>query len=336
MKKYLILLGAGLLSLAACNKTVSNVENAPVQRTTVTLRIAGTQTRAVEQTAEEAAVNSLQVLVFRDGGIETYASATGTKEVVLSTTSGSRSVYAVVNAPSLAGIEAENDLKASLRSLSDNSASNYVMAGHKNLVFAANNPDPFPIPISRLAIRVEIDRIVNNLANSVLASKEFKVNKIFLTNVNTKDKLIDDYTPQSEDFIHHTGALQTDNSFVYKSVSSGVIAKGTDPSDGYNTVHSFYGYQNPQDLYSTMLIVEVKIGDKYYNYPLQLGAGALESNRIYRISELQITRLGNDSNGDDIIDDGEIDPITVASATVEVSVEDWTVVLVNGDGKVVM
>jgi len=336
MKKYVILLGAGLLSLAACNKNTAPDGNTPIQRTTVTLRIAGTATKAVEQTAAEAAVNTLQVLVFRDGGIETYATATGSNEIVLSTTAGSRSVYAVVNAPSLAGIEAETALKATLSALSDNTSSNYVMAGHEDLVFAANNPDPFPIHIGRLALRVEIDRIVNNLTNSVLASREFKINKIFLANVNTKDKLIDDYTPEAEDFIHHTGALQTSNEFVYKSIAGSAIAKGTGASDGYNTVHSFYGYQNPQGLYQTLLVVEVKIGDKYYTYPLSLGSGALESNRIYRIAELQITRLGNDSNGDDTIDDGEIDPITVASATVEVSVDDWTVVLVNGDGKVVM
>ena len=336
MKKYLYLLSAGIISLAACDKTVNMTEKGPVQRTTVSIRIAGAMTRATEQTSEEAAVNTVQVLVFRDGGIETYASASGTNEVVLSTTAGSHSVYAVVNAPSLAGIEQETALKATLSSLSDNSASNFVMAGHENLVFNATNPVPFPIHIERLAIRVEIDRIVNNLSNSVLASKEFKINKIFLANVNTNDYLIDDYTPVSEDFVHHTGALLTTDGFLYRNISGSPIAKGTDPSDGYNTAHTFYGYQNPQGLYSTLLVVEVMIGDKYYTYPLELGAGALLSNRIYRISELQITRLGNDSNGDDTIDDGEIDPITVASATVEVIVDDWTVVLVNGDGKVVM
>lgn len=338
-KSFLFITLTGLIALASCNKEAGSSAGPSVNpnlKTEVTIRIKGDVTRA-EQTASEEAINSLQVLAFRNGGIESYASVSGVNSVTFTTTSGTKSVYAVVNAPDLSSIADETTLKATVSALSDNSAASFVMVGQKSITFAATNPTPFTVSVSRLAARVEIDRIVNDLTNPVLAGLDFKIQKIYLADVAASDRLVDDYSPVAADFIHHSGAMQTSNAFIYKSIGSGVIAKGTGASDGYNVVNNFYAYQNPQSVYVTKLVVEVQLGTDYYTYPVVIADGsAILSNRLYRISELRITRLGNDANGDDVIDDGETDPITVASATVDLDVADWSVVLVNGDGKVVI
>ena len=50
--------------------------------------------------------------------------------------------------------------------------------------------------------------------------------------------------------------------------------------------------------------------------------------------ELVITRLGNPSNGDDVIDPGEDDPIVSEEIPFTVVVNDWEQVLLGTDGTV--
>jgi len=75
-----------------------------------------------------------------------------------------------------------------------------------------------------------------------------------------------------------------------------------------------------------MLVVKVKIDDKLYNYPIALPA--LESNKMYVIDKLSITRLGNPDDGKEGGADEE-NPITSTEATFAVSTLDWVIVPID-------
>ena len=118
-----------VLALAACacskeNQCKSCKEGKPVE---VTVQINGTtMTKATGNTyANESKVNNLQILAFdADGNIEAYRSVDNETSVTLMTTSGEKTVWAVVNAPSLESVSTLDGLRSSLTLLEDNALDN--------------------------------------------------------------------------------------------------------------------------------------------------------------------------------------------------------------------
>ena len=105
----------------------------------------------------------------------------------------------------------------------------------------------------------------------------------------------------------------------------------------YVNTHRLYAYPNASDEQITKLVVEVKIADHYYTFPIAFEN--LKSNYSYEIRNITITRLGNPSNGDDTIDPNEpTDPIVAVDFDADIAVNPWNLVLMGeeGDGNIVI
>ena len=122
MKKISVMLAGLALIAASCNKNASSPsgESHPIRL--VVRATGGGETRATGVTsnseASEAKVNTLQVLVFNGDALDGYGSSTGSKTATVACTSGSRDIYALVNAPSMASVTSKGALLSSVANLS--------------------------------------------------------------------------------------------------------------------------------------------------------------------------------------------------------------------------
>lgn len=353
MKKYIFLAAAACISLAACNKTVEPSTAPKGEGAKVTITFDSKATKAEIQTADEAAVTSIQAFVFSAGSVDAYANATSTeiaaKEMTVSCTQGTRDIWVVVNAPSLAEVTTLAGLKAAVSNLTaDNAAAKFVMVGKKDgesigATYATS------IAVDRIVSRVRLFQVKRDMANEALKTVDFEITRAYLTCVND-NACYDIFTPTWPETINwlnarfaNGGAISTDNAFVYdKLATSAVLANGEIYGTLYGdattvATHTFYTYPNQYSVREkeegesydqTKLVVECKIDGKFYTYPIPLGA--ISYNKTYDVKLLTITRLGNPSDGDDDVEDHEDDIISGATATFTVTVNDWTQVLTFG------
>ena len=132
MKKTIIAMAAACAALAACNKEQTLAPVTPSEEGTgqITFTVAGdepAETRAVTAytTAQtyESQVNKVQVFVFgSDGAINFYQNLGTATSGSISTTAGTKTVWAVVNGPDLSTIGTLSALQATAVDLSANSA----------------------------------------------------------------------------------------------------------------------------------------------------------------------------------------------------------------------
>ena len=366
MKKSSLLLSAAaaLVALAACNKTEAVVSVPEGTRADVVVSIAGAGTKATtSDTANEAKVSNLQVFIFRGDAVDAYGSADDKTSITLSATTGERTVYALVNCPSMASVSSLAALQATLSSLGLKAEGEYVnkdgdhfeMVGSLvHTIIASDATDGINVPVDRLAARVKIDKITRDFSrvsgeSSALAqldASKFKIVKMYLgsavdnakygayTSGSHKVGAPASYTWYNSILNGDGSALATGFPLVYdKLATAATLAEDA----SYETSHSFYCYPNPttEDGASakvTRLVIECEIDGDYYTYPILLSTGVL-NNHSYQINELVITRLGNPSNGDDNIDEGEDDPVTALSIPFGITVQDWEQVFVTSEGQ---
>lgn len=344
------------LSLMSCQKDVANnVDPAQAgEKAVVSLSLYNPVTRAtVADTEDEAKVSSIQIFVFNGDDVDGYKNAEESEisalKVTLEATAGLRDIYAFVNAPDLSSYTSKAALLAAVSNLSDNALDKFVMSGKLE---SQNVTASFEatINVDRYAARVRISKITRNFTNVALRSVDFKIVRMYLSSAVTNE-LYNYGAPASYNWLNAsfgaTRTISTDNVFVYnKLADAAAVANGS----SYETEHSLYCYANtnasddensPQTFRQTRLVIECQIdadgngtldADEYFTYPIALGA--IESNKSYEIKELVLTILGNHSNGDDTIDDGEDNDIEKSELNVTIEVNDWTEVLVGEAGTV--
>lgn len=352
MKKHFAFFAAAAMvfGLAACNKDAGSVapaefqEGAPVR---LVVNAAGSgATKATGITSNdvitEAKVNSLQVFVFNGDALDGYATIANSTTATVSCTSGARDIYAVVNAPSLASITSKAALLATVSSL-ENNVSNFQMIGHKNETLKFDGT--VDIAVDRLAARVVIRGIKNAIENAAQADA-FKLVSIALTNVtgDVNFGLSADYEPLVWKNRRGYEATNSFGSFDYDSVNADLAAGATN-----SDVHFFYSYPNRKNAIVGLeagesgftgrrarLVIKAEIAGVLYNYPIELPV--LENNKSYEINLVNITRVGNLDNGshdpDDPNDDDEEKTIVGFDQGFSITVNDWNVVLVGGDGNI--
>jgi len=348
MKKYFSLAASAalFLGLVACNKEnsqyLSGNESAP-EGTPVQLSVgivSGTQTKATGvkgDDTDEAKVNSLQVLVFRGDALDAYGTIDNSTSITVSCTAGDRVVYALVNGQDMKDVQTKTDFLAQVSALSNNSLTSYEMLGVKDVTLPQTSS--VSIDVNRIASRIVIKKITNNLTSPALQALEFGVDEIYITNAAGDCK-----------FSRIVGVAQDSTQTAYDPTvwynkmeyeSSNCIADFHHDAPGYkiayeaskDTSHFFYAYPNPAEAKTsaaadfitggewsarrTKLVLKCHIGPDTYYYPIILPV--LENNKSYEINELKITRPGSDS---------EDAPVSFADATFEVKVIDWTTVLV--------
>lgn len=350
MKKYFMLFAALPLLFVACNKhdvpTVDPAEGKPCQ---VTITIRGTEAPATKTTgnigSNETKVNSLQVFAFNGNNLEDYASTSNSLTAVLSATTGSREIWAIANAPSLASVRTLTELKAQTSLLSDNAVDSFVMIGSttQELSSANNESNPIAITVKRVVSRVSLQKISSNF-QLTMSNARFEVKKIYLINVVGSQTYAIGGTSQwvaspSVWLNQLDYSASAADALIYDEVTSTVVTN----SHAAELQHDFYTYPNAigqtrsseyandpmahgTNVYSpswsprqTMLVIEGKFFENSTDltgidgyYPIDLPA--LERNKTYVIEEVRLSRRPSDEAHD---------PVETGQSWVQISVHGW-------------
>ena len=330
MKKTFVIAALAVAAIS-CSKelpthsvSTQNVEsNLPAS---LTVSIESPLSKAtVADTADEAKVNTLEVFVFKADGegtiLDAYGSSTSTS-VTLSASIGQRTVWAVVNADSglnLSSVKTENELKAKVSELANNSSSSFVMTGSKAVTL--NTTNSVSVPVERIAARIIVKKVTFSLP-AAFDGVSKSVNRVYLTHVAGKCT-IGGTAPATQTWFA-TSTLGENGG------QKNLILQSWNETNGV----SLYCYPNSSET-RTKIVVEVVIDSKTYTYPIGLVEG-VASNTSYEIRDLVITRPGNPSNGDDTIDNGEDDIVSTKYATFSLDVKDWNLVLLGSSGTVTL
>lgn len=352
MKKIFALAASALAlcALASCNKSDLSTPEAPMahaKKCQITVAIngaAGTKAGANSLDTDEQ-VNSLQVFLFKDGQLDAYGSAAAS-EVTISATAGTRSVYALVNAPDLSAVKSESELKASASLLSDNAADGFVMVGSKVADLNASTAR-VDVDVKRIAARVILRKVTRKYDAAALqgAGVPVTVKRVYMTEVVKNNNYGLDLAKTSYQYLAsslsgHDSALQTAGPFLYHAVADGTIAAHEDSYELTNDTKRegvFFVYPNAsvaadEELETvvnkqTRLVIEVEVDGQLYAYPVLIPN--ILSNKSYEINELVITRLGNSSDGDDVVNPGEDEKIESFDIPFGITIADWDVVLLG-------
>ena len=315
---YLFSAALAALTLLSCERENINTESKPVK---VTVSIQGTvPTRATSVSySDEAKVESLQVYVFNNGKLEDYQNAGAAMTAQLTATSGMRTVWALVNAPTLKNLTTENELKAKISRLADNDTDAFVMVGSTSQEL--KDGLTVPVTVKRFVSRVSIKKISTDF-QSALASETVSIDGIYLINVAGDNTYAADGAPST--WVNQLKHKDNEyDALLYDKVSATVSNK-----KAYEKEHVFYPYPNPtdRDTYDaawaprhTILVVEVTLQNKKGYYPVILPI--LERNKTYVIDEMIIRHLPNDE---------PYKPLETGDASVQITVNEWEVGLNMG------
>jgi len=275
-------------------------------------------TKAVAETDGEKKVNSLQVYVFDKAGshLESYGKASAAS-LTLSVTVGDKLVAALVNSADITDVTSLAALKAKTVSLGDNKATSFIMFGTQSAAVAGAST--VTVKVSRLVARVTISKITNSLSAPQYASTPISITGIYLVNAGAVTNLGSTYALTANDYQNKMKKDASSAALLNLTPSASVAHGGS-----YSTESRLYCCPNPATTDSssstwsaryTRLVVETKIGDTIYYYPITI-KGPIQANYSYEIPELTITRLGSASPDT---------PIQIGDATFTVTVNPWTV-----------
>ena len=203
MRKTISILAMAAAVLCSCDK---NADCVPCdQQETGTLAVSllfdeGAQTKAVtsfttSQTYEKQ-VNKVQIFVFDESGkINIYKDAGTTQSnISISTTTGKKTIWAVVNGPDLSEVASLAELEDTAIDLAANSttaATGFVMAGSTSCTVSASAATA-NISVSRLVARVALQKVTNQLPDGYGA---LTIENEGLTNVAGNQNIAGDATP---------------------------------------------------------------------------------------------------------------------------------------------
>lgn len=221
-KKTIIYVWVALATILACKRQAEELPHtlpAPAETGLVHIQVdtpdAPERITKVEgsatQNSNERKVNTLQVFVFKKNGtevasnpLETDKFVSGTSATTLNTLTGSKSIWAVVNAPRLYSIRTEKDLMETVSVLKENRADNLVMCGQVqanvlqyNASTSGNvgNITPVGITVSRLCARISLHTIAADFSGTSLEGATLTLLEAYLINVPASVRL--DGTPLS-------------------------------------------------------------------------------------------------------------------------------------------
>ena len=296
------------------------------------------QTRAVTAytTAQdyEKAVNSVQILVFDESGKINFYKDAGTtvSNIAISTPTGTKSVWAVVNGPDLKTIGTESALKAIAVDLADNSVTKtegFVMAGSTSCSVTASGATA-NVTVSRLVARVALQKVTNSLPAGYGA---LKIDNVTLINVvgnqnlagsgaistwynkmgrkdgtNDKTQIIDGSTNKAscEALTFAAPAATVNNGGEYAPATPNLFYCFPN-----STTADKNGWESTFSARKTRLIVAATINNTKYYYPVTINTP--ERNKAYTV-ELTITGLGSTDPDQ---------PVSKGAVTAAVTVQGW-------------
>ena len=343
MRKTISILAMAAAVLCSCDKNADCVPCEDQQETgalAVSLLFdEGAQTKAVtsfttSQTYEKQ-VNKVQIFVFDESGkINIYKDAGTTQSnISISTTTGKKTIWAVVNGPDLSEVASLAELEDTAIDLAANSttaATGFVMAGSTSCTVSASAATA-NISVSRLVARVALQKVTNQLPDGYGA---LTIDNVVLTNVAGNQNIAGDATPatwynkmgrkdgatESSQIIDGETNKASCEALTFKSVKQ-EVAHGSDLN--ITTPYLFYSYPNSNTAGSTgwvnpftarasRLVVTATIDGVKYYYPVTLSK-KLERNKAYTV-EITITGLGSTDPDK---------PIEKGGLTAAITVLDW-------------
>ena len=298
--------------------------------------------------------------------------AVDAKSVTVDCTAGERKIYAVVNAPSLAAIAKESDLLSTVSVLA-NEISNFKMIG--NVSATLKQDSAINIDVKRLASRIVLKSVKNSLPNATQAAS-FYIKGVYLTNVAADVDLGLSASYSIANWYNKRGFQSANNlgNFTFDDIARVKVESGASYSVQHN-LYAYPNAATDRDCKyaalgasdadraaayealgadaaareaallelplpttwsprSSRLVVKAEIDGEDYVYPIQLPV--LQSNKSYEINILELTRLGNKSDGNEPTDgetSEEEDDVKSIQQAFQITVLDWDVVLVNSEGE---
>lgn len=308
--------------LASCSKTVD--EEMPQQEeetVRLNVNVAYGHTKATGTPLDDK-ITSLQVFTFGTGDLfDGYASVKNTNEVSLDIPKGAKLIHALVNAPEMTDCSTYADFKARISDLKHNNPNAMVMEGWGSQ--NVKNDFTITIPVKRFASRITLVSVKNDMGYEYLKNTTFKLIRAYLINVPGDMEFTgafkeEDKRPAPKVWYNKKAYTEADNvgQVTLSNMSETVVPYG----ETYSVPHYLYSYANPteQDAVGstwsprrTRLVVEAKIGDRLYYYPVTLPI--LKQNTEYRVN-LTVTQPGS-SDPDT--------PYTEYSASATIEVVEW-------------
>ena len=287
----------------ASNEKVSLRISVPIDETKVTSGM------------DEAAVWNYQVFLFdAEGDIEDYVSQSS-DDIRLDCTLGRKSIVVFVNAPDLGYIMDYATLLTKKSLLSDNAEDALVMAGMTTTEVKSTQPDDITIQVTRKVAKIELASLTVEIDMPQHSGKSFKVSSVYLINVPAEMPYLE-FATSTIWYNKMAYTAEDDNTLIYDDMGDFEVTAGTP----YTTRNTFYCYANhsTSDTFSstwsernTRLVVEAKLGDEKYYYPVTLPR--LDQNKKCEVN-LKITRPGA------LTPDAVIDKFT---AEFDVYIKDW-------------
>lgn len=319
MKNTLIftLLASAVLSACALHGEAEPDRAQSEVRKDVTVRVSGPSSRATGiKAGDEAAIGSLQVLVFDcDGLLDAVESGSGTSVSVVVTTGRGKRLWAVANAPKLTDIGSEDELKESVSNLQDNSLTGLVMVG--NTTADITEDSDISISLSRLAARLSVKKITRQFDAPALAARPLTIKGIYLINVAAGVRY--DASPEVPAWLNRRGFESSGADALLSERGLSIpLADGA----SHSTAHSFYCYPNPSATDSssedwsprkTRLVLEAELGGNTCYYSLTFPE--IKRNCTYTVENLTLS--GKGSSTPDM-------PYARESISASVTVRDWT------------
>lgn len=219
MKKIFLLTAVALAAIAAasCNKPVpEQMPEAIAQDTYGNLRVnfrmpapAGV-TKALTTATDETKINSVHVFVFNketkkretDRYEQIPATATAIHDsytMTLTSLTGSKIVWAVLNSPRITDVVDETALKQKVSDLGENSVTGLLMTGFNDNVTVAETNANVPsqqdvvtdaaISVYRLGARISLEKVTVDFSGTDLDGATFEVTGLYLKNVAGKVRL---------------------------------------------------------------------------------------------------------------------------------------------------
>lgn len=206
MKKRLslLLLAAGIGTLAACNHRMENEERLSAEETTqvpLVVRIGiPDESKAASDAVKDYQINKVQVFVFDHNGVletDYYKELAGSEtrtSVTLNTLTGSKTLYAVLNHERIKfthRVSRLAELEGLLSDLSMNSPGQLVMSGKNTLTVleydvnknASATPQGIDIYVKRLVCQILLDKVTVDFTGTSLEGGSLNIQEIYLKNV---------------------------------------------------------------------------------------------------------------------------------------------------------
>ena len=347
-KSFFLMPLAAIAVMTACSKNIGpeNIIPGNAQQSELILSLdfpeaAVTKAVSAYTTAQtyESQVNSVQILVFDSAGkIDKYLNAgTKTSGISISTVSGAKTVWAVVNGPDLSSTATMSALQSTAITLGGNNSTTastgFIMAG-SNTCTVGTSATTCAITVSRFVSRVALVSVKNALPTSY---GTMTINCAYLANVVGNQNIAgnasaatwynkfgraDESTQVSSHMIDGSTYKASCEALTYKAIS-GTAAVGA--SHAPSTPYLLYCFPNSSTTaptafstsfaaQRTVLVVKATVGGTASYYPVVLDDAAPARNSAYTVA-LTITGPGSSDPNT---------PVQKGSLTASITVSPWS------------